>query len=73
MQNPLTCEASNGEPDDPKALHFISEDSPVLNPYVVAIKSVGEVLAPYDSDKLYPVRRKKFQLKLDSSFKIVCV
>jgi len=46
--------ASNGEPDDPKSLHFISETEPVFNPYVAAIKIEGEVLAPYDSDKLYP-------------------
>ncbi|KAL5473586.1 hypothetical protein EMCRGX_G028088 [Ephydatia muelleri] len=44
--------ASNGNPVHPDCLHYIS---PVKdNEYVQAIKSVGSVLAPYDSDQMIP-------------------
>eukprot|EP00731_Ephydatia_muelleri_P028931 Em0020g575a len=44
--------ASNGNPSDPNCLHYIS---PVKdNEYLQAIKSVGSVLAPYDSDQMIP-------------------
>jgi hypothetical protein len=44
---------SNGDPADPKSLHYLSRG--VLNDYELAIKNVGEILAKYDSDQLYPV------------------
>ncbi|KAI6661556.1 Copine-9-like [Oopsacas minuta] len=42
---------SNGNPSDPRSLHYISAKD---NEYIEAIKSVGSVLAPYDSDGLIP-------------------
>jgi len=46
--------ASNGDPAAPNSLHYIS---PVGTPnsYQQAIQAVGNVLEPYDTDKLYPV------------------
>ena len=47
---------SNGDPTSPSSLHFIDRSgSGRLNEYQNAILSVGSVLEPYDSDKLYPV------------------
>ena len=43
---------SNGNPKDPRSLHFMG---PQDNEYLEAIKSVGSVLAPYDSDGMIPV------------------
>ena len=42
---------SNGNPIDPRSLHYISAQD---NEYIEAIRSVGSVLAPYDSDGLIP-------------------
>jgi hypothetical protein len=44
---------SNGDPVDPKSLHYIHPKT--LNDYELAIKNVGDILAKYDSDQLYPV------------------
>ena len=41
---------SNGDPRDPRSLHF-NGDPLSANPYVRAMRSVGEVLLPYDTDK----------------------
>ena len=42
--------ASNGDPNDPNSLHFISNPHP--NQYVQAIKAVGDIIEDYDSDKV---------------------
>eukprot|EP01083_Nonionella_stella_P018176 50772_1 len=44
---------SNGHPSDSRSLHFINLESP--NEYIRAISSIGNVVAPYDSDQRYPV------------------
>lgn len=44
---------SNGDPREPQSLHYINPTYP--NEYIRAIRSVGQVLAPYDSDKQFPV------------------
>ncbi|KAF6031303.1 CPNE9 [Bugula neritina] len=44
--------ASNGNPMDPKSLHFNNPSYP--NQYETAIRSVGEIIQDYDSDKLFP-------------------
>ena len=38
--------ASNGDPNDPRSLHYNSADPNVLNQYQMAIHSVGNVLLP---------------------------
>jgi hypothetical protein len=45
---------SNGNPRDPNSLHYIQYGGK-LNQYEQAIKSVGEIIEDYDSDKLFPV------------------
>lgn len=45
--------ASNGEPHNPKSLHFMNPVHP--NEYQQAINAVGHVVQDYDSDKLFPV------------------
>ena len=45
--------ASNRDPRDPKSLHYSGVD--FLNAYERCIRSVGEVLCPYDSDQSFPV------------------
>ncbi|XP_069695299.1 copine-8-like isoform X2 [Periplaneta americana] len=45
--------ASNGDPQTPGSLHFIS--SPVPNQYMQALTAVGEIIQDYDSDRLFPV------------------
>ena len=40
--------ASNGNPKDPRSLHFASGDVTRPNPYEIAIRTVASVLAPYD-------------------------
>jgi len=46
--------ASNGDPSSPSSLHFLSPIG-TPNAYQQAIQSVGNVLEPYDTDKMYPV------------------
>ena len=43
---------SNGNPSDPRSLHYIGGTD---NEYIEAIKSVGNILVPYDSDQRIPV------------------
>nr|CAD7568617.1 unnamed protein product [Timema californicum] len=43
---------SNGDPLTPNSLHYISM---VPNQYEQAIKSVGEIIQDYDTDKMFPV------------------
>ena len=41
--------ASNGNPKDPRSLHFASPDPTRPNPYEVAIHTIGDVMTSYDS------------------------
>jgi len=43
---------SNGDPRDPQSLHFNNPSFP--NQYIQAIRSVGEIIQDYDSDKMFP-------------------
>jgi hypothetical protein len=44
---------SNGDPSEPKSLHYRNPNRPdQQNPYQKAICSIGDILAPYDSDGL---------------------
>lgn len=43
---------SNGQPKDPRSLHFISGQEP--NQYERAINSCGNIVAYYDYDQLFP-------------------
>jgi len=45
--------ASNGNPRNPDSLHYIAYGGQ-MNQYELAIKSVGEIIEDYDSDKLFP-------------------
>jgi len=45
---------SNGDPRIPGTLHHISHDG-TKNGYEKAITAIGNILAPYDSDKKFPV------------------
>lgn len=43
---------SNGDPRDPKSLHYIHPHMP--NQYIRAIETVGAVIQDYDSDQFFP-------------------
>lgn len=43
---------SNGDPRDPRSLHYNDPSYP--NQYIQAIRSVGEIIQDYDTDKLFP-------------------
>lgn len=43
---------SNGSPTAPTSLHYINSNS--LNQYQTALKSIGNILLNYDSDKSIP-------------------
>ncbi|KAK7603007.1 hypothetical protein V9T40_003006 [Parthenolecanium corni] len=45
--------SSNGDPSHPQSLHYISGYN--SNQYEQALKSVGDIIQDYDSDKMYPV------------------
>ena len=45
--------ASNGDPRKPGTLHYMGQ-GPVDNQYTTAIKSVGEIIQDYDTDKQFP-------------------
>lgn len=47
--------ASNGNPNTPSSLHYISPGGQFFNQYELAIQSVGTIVEEYDSDKLFPV------------------
>ncbi|XP_077450592.1 copine-8 isoform X4 [Stigmatopora argus] len=44
--------ASNGNPAQPTSLHYVSPYQ--LNAYAMALKTVGEIIQDYDSDKMFP-------------------
>lgn len=46
--------ASNGDPRNPRSLHYNSPDPNHQNPYEAAIRATGDVLIPYDRDGLVP-------------------
>ncbi|CAC5407770.1 Protein BONZAI 1,Copine-3,Copine-8,Nicotinic receptor-associated protein 1,Copine-5,Copine-2,Copine-4,Copine-1,Copine-6,Copine-7,Copine-A,Copine-9 [Mytilus coruscus] len=45
--------SSNGDPKSPSSLHYMNPYRP--NSYQTALRSVGEIIKDYDSDKLFPV------------------
>ncbi|GAB6026834.1 Copine-8 [Chamberlinius hualienensis] len=45
--------SSNGNPLTPQSLHYINPGGHP-NSYMLAIRSVGDIVADYDSDKLFP-------------------
>jgi len=45
--------ASNGSPQNPSSLHYNSHNPAHQNPYEIAIRAVGSVLAPYDSTRTF--------------------
>ena len=44
--------ASNGDPRDPRSLHFMDQTG--QNQYTTAIRSVGDIIQDYDTDKQFP-------------------
>lgn len=44
---------SNGDPSKPNSLHYRNPSGP--NEYMAAIRIVGDIVAPYDPDRLFPV------------------
>ncbi|XP_060079148.1 copine-8-like [Ylistrum balloti] len=44
--------ASNGDPKSPASLHYMNPYKP--NPYATALRSVGNIIQDYDTDKLFP-------------------
>lgn len=47
--------ASNKDPRNPSSLHYFAPNGDSMNQYQSCIRSVGEILCPYDSDQLFPV------------------
>ncbi|XP_037082721.1 copine-8-like, partial [Pollicipes pollicipes] len=50
--------ASNGEPKSEDSLHSLTRRNAlgaIRNPYVTALRAVGEIIQDYDSDKQFPV------------------
>jgi len=45
--------ASNGDPRDHRSLHFMNPQT-MENQYTTAIRSVGEIIQDYDTDKQFP-------------------
>jgi hypothetical protein len=46
--------ASNGNPKDHESLHYQAPNGQP-NQYMMAIRTVGDIVAPYDLDKWFPV------------------
>jgi hypothetical protein len=46
--------ASNGDPRQPQSLHFFDPNRGGENQYTTAIRSVGEIIQDYDTDKQFP-------------------
>ena len=50
--------ASNGSPTTSDSLHTLcnrDRAGNICNPYVTALRAVGEIIQDYDSDKMFPV------------------
>ena len=45
--------ASNGDPSDARSLHFMNPQT-MENQYTTAIRSVGDIIQDYDTDKQFP-------------------
>ncbi|QQP48624.1 Copine8like, partial [Caligus rogercresseyi] len=45
---------SNGDPSQIESLHYVDPTN-YPNAYETALRSVGEIIEEYDSDKLFPV------------------
>ena len=45
--------ASNGDPSDPTSLHYLNPTN-MENQYTTAIRSVGDIIQDYDTDKQFP-------------------
>ena len=46
--------ASNGDPRRPESLHYFDHNQGGQNQYTTAIRSVGEIIQDYDTDKQFP-------------------
>ncbi|CAG2118713.1 unnamed protein product, partial [Medioppia subpectinata] len=46
--------ASNGAPRDPLSLHYLDIYGGRPNPYEIALRSVGDIIQPYNSAGIYP-------------------
>ena len=46
--------ASNGPPSQPHSLHFFDANRGGENQYTTALRSVGEIIQDYDSDRQFP-------------------
>src|SRR5258706_223004 len=46
--------ASNGDVKDPRSLHYINPYQQTPNAYETALRSVGEIIAHYDSHGMFP-------------------
>ncbi len=46
---------SNGDPRKPDTLHYMNPNG-TPNEYMAALRVIGDVVAPYDSDRWIPVR-----------------
>lgn len=46
--------ASNGDPRNPQSLHYFDPHRGGENQYTTAIRSVGEIIQDYDTDKQFP-------------------
>jgi hypothetical protein len=55
LQVAIDFTGSNGDPNLPNSLHYIDRTGRILNQYQLAISSVGNIVAEYDSDKMFPV------------------
>ena len=47
--------ASNGTPDKPSSLHYLSPDKSSRNQYQESVHATADVLLDYDADKMVPV------------------
>lgn len=46
--------ASNGDPADPRSLHYLDPSGRKPTSYEVALRAVGEIIAQYDSHGMFP-------------------
>jgi hypothetical protein len=46
--------ASNGDPRDPRSLHYLNPTTYMENQYTTAIRAVGDIIEDYDTDKQFP-------------------
>ena len=50
LVNAVDYTASNGNPKRRDSLHYLGGN----NQYELAIKSIGQIIEPYDSDRMFP-------------------